>query len=432
MQLGVIAAVALAVRVAYVLWYSHSTPVGYDANAYLRLAYGLSHHRQYGAHGVATALFPPGFPMFLAVLQVFGLNHFTELLVGMACLGTVTTVCIALLARHMAGDATGLVAGAIAAIYPNLFLAEGALMTEALTALLVTLALLCALRAIDRPTPGRFVVLGLPLAYGALTRSDGWFFAIALVAVVAWCVTTQTEDDGGSGGNGGNTSARRDWRRFAKLVAAGLVASIVLVGSWLVRNEVRMHAFVPVAVNTWDVVAGANCARTYSGDRFGSWDSRCLDLEAAYRAGRRGEIAVNQYARDQGIDYLKAHAGHLPAVVAARVGLTFGFYDPWHELNVESEFEGRDAGLSKVGYVMYLVLLLLAIAGFVRTGSGPVRRVLIVPFVTVLLSTIVGYGNQRFRMPLEPVIVVLAAVALTARNLPRFSTPTSPPVGSMR
>jgi 4-amino-4-deoxy-L-arabinose transferase-like glycosyltransferase len=395
--LGMVAALAFAVRLAYVLWYSRGTPVGFDADAYLRLAYGLSHHGRYELSGVTTALFPPGFPAFLAGLQVFKLNHFTELLVAMAVLGTGTTVLVAQLARRVGGDTVGLVAGAIAALYPNLFLAEGALMTEALTAFLVALALLLALRAIDSPSPRRFLVLGLPLAYGALTRSDGWLFALLLVGTVAWCVT----------------SAPRDWRRFAALCGAGLIASVVLVGAWLVRDDVQMHAFVPVAVNSWDVIAGANCPGTYSGARFGSWQAPCLQLDQALHAGRRGEIAVNQYERDRGIDYARSHLSRLPSVVAARLGLTFGAYDPWHELTVEGNAEGRDVGLSHVGYVMYLVLLPFAIAGFVLLGPGRTRRVLLVPLVAILISTVVGYGNQRFRMPLEPVIVVLAAVALS-------------------
>jgi 4-amino-4-deoxy-L-arabinose transferase-like glycosyltransferase len=406
LQLVAVAVVAFAVRVAYVLWYSRGTPAGFDADAYLRLAYSLSHHGRYALAGTTSTLFPPGFPVFIAALQVLHFNHYTDLLVGMAALGTVTVVLIAMLGRRLGGETVGLVAGLIAAIYPNLFLAEGALMSEALTALLVTLALLLALRALDDPTPGRFVVLGLPLAYGALTRTDGTLFAVLLVAVVAWCATTKP----------------RNWRRFAALCAAGLIASVVLVGGWVVRDEVQMHAFVPVAVNGWTVVGGANCPTTYAGYRFGSWDFNCLQLKQAVRAGRRGEIAINKYVRDRGADYLRAHLGRLPAVVAARLGLTFGVYDPWHELTVEGTAEGRDVGVSHLGYVMYLILVPFAIAGFVLLGSGAPRRVLLVPLVTVLLSTVVGYGNQRFRMPIEPVIVVLAAVP--ARRLRRSSETT--------
>jgi 4-amino-4-deoxy-L-arabinose transferase-like glycosyltransferase len=411
-RLVLIVALALAVRLAYVLWYTRSAPTGFDADAYLRLAFGLSHHGRYELGGVATALFPPGFPAFLAALQVLHLDHFSELVVAMAPFGTITVVLVALLGRRIGGDKVGLIAGAIAAVYPNLFLAEGALMSESLTALLVTLALLLALRAIDRPSLSRFAVLGLPLAYGGLTRTDGTLFAVLLVVTVAWCVT----------------ASPRNWRRFAALCSAGLIASVVLVGGWLVRNEVQMHAFVPVAINGWTVVGGANCPTTYSGYRFGSWDFNCLQLQQALRTGRRGEIAVNKYVRDRGVDYLKAHLSRLPAVAAARLGITLGVYDPWHELAVEGNAEGRDVGVSHLGYVMYLVLVPFAIAGFVLLGAGAARRVLIVPFVTVLLSTIVGYGNHRFRMPIEPVIVVLAAIA--ANSLHRIQRDHSARVGS--
>ena len=298
--------------------------MGFDAEAYLRLAYGLSHHGRYELSGVSTALYPPGYPVLLALLQVFKLNHFTELLVAMAVLGTGTTLLIAQLGRRIGGDTVGLVAGAIAALYPNLFLAEGALMTEALTALLVTVALILALRAIDSPSPRRFLVLGLPLAYGALTRSDGWLFAVLLVATVAWC----------------GTSSPRDWRRFAALCAAGLIASVVFVGAWVARDEAQMHAFVPVAVNSWDVIAGANCAVPTAAA------ASARGMPHASSSTRPSTPAGGARSRSTSTNATAAsttrgsHLGRLPVVVAARLGLTFGAYDPWRELDGRGQRRG--------------------------------------------------------------------------------------------
>ena len=207
---------------------------------------------------MATALFPPGIPAFLAVLQVFKLNHFTELLVrdGRARYGH--HAALAQLGRRVGGDTVGLVAGAIAAVYPNLLLGEGALMTEALTALLVTLALILALRAIELA-----VAPQVPRTWASAHSAGA--HAQRRLAVRA--------------------AARGDCRvvcselpmRLAAILracGAGLIASVVLVGAWLVRDEAQMHTFVPFAVNSWDVIAGANSAGTYSGGRFGSWDAR--------------------------------------------------------------------------------------------------------------------------------------------------------------
>jgi hypothetical protein len=424
--LVLIAAAALVVRVAYVLWYSRRAPLGFDANHYFELGKGLATEHEYEIAGAHTALFPPGFPFVLAALHAVGLGTRTKLLLGMTVMGTATVTIIGLLGRRVAGETVGLVTAGIAALYPNLFLAEGALMTEALTALLVAIALLLALYALAAPSPRRFLLLGLPLGYGALTRSDGLLFAVLLVAVVAWCATAR------AGAPRRDNFRRENLRRVAALGAAGLAASLVLVGGWLVRDEVQMHAFLPVAVNSWDVVGGANCHSTYYGTRFGSWDATCLQLGEAVRHGDRDEIAANRYVRDRGIDYLRAHTDRVPIVVAARLGLTFGAYRPWHELAVEGTFEGRDIGWSHVGYLMYLALLPLAAWGFVTIGAGRIRKVLIVPFAAVLVSTVIGYGNQRFRMPLEPVLVILAAVGVTrlARLIGTVSSRRPTPVAA--
>ena len=71
-----------------------------------------------------------------------------------ALFGAGTIVVVALIARRLAGDRAGLLAGALAAAYPVLVAADGALMSESLLGLLVAGSLLAAYRLRDRPRPG--------------------------------------------------------------------------------------------------------------------------------------------------------------------------------------------------------------------------------------------------------------------------------------
>src|SRR5438552_12610270 len=74
-KLAVIAAVALAVRVAYVLAVVRHRPLGLDAQSYRDLALhvrGGDGYAQTTPDGrlVATATFPPGYPAFLAAVSL--------------------------------------------------------------------------------------------------------------------------------------------------------------------------------------------------------------------------------------------------------------------------------------------------------------------------------------------------------------------------
>lgn len=402
-RLAVVAVLALAVRLGYVLGWSRHAKLGFDGNSYFELGKQLAKHHEYysvfrGLPG-PTALFPPGFPVVLAALQVLALNTRTKELVALALLGTATVVLIALLARRVAGERVAIVAGVLAALYPNLFLAEGAFMSESLVALLVAAALLLILRARDRaPATSGFWLAGIPLAWLELTRSDGALFAVLVVgaALIGWGAPSR--------------------RVRSRLAAAALIPTIAFVGAWEIRNAVHFHTFVPIAVNSWSVIGGANCDKAYYGPRVGTWYVECLDTQGALRAHDRTEIAYNRHLASTGWRYERDHLGRLPVVVAGRLGLTFGVYQPIREVGIEAFFEGRNATWAKVGYWMYVGLVVLAIPGVVALGGGDdrtrSRRILLAPLALVVFSTIIGYGNQRFRMPFEPALVVLAGVGV--------------------
>ncbi len=398
-RLAAVAAVAFVVRLAYAMLWSRHATLGFDGRTYYELAKRIADDHGYlsvfDTRKGATAIFPPGFPAVLAVLRLASLTTRTKLLIGLAGIGTATVVLIGLVARRVAGERVALVAAGVAAVYPNLFLAEGALMSEALIALLVALALLWLLAVLDRPTVPRMLLAGAPLGYAAITRSDGWMLAVVLVVATVLSIRSLRG------------------RMRLQLVAAGLVATIVIAGGWEIRNAARFHTFVPIAVNSWSVIGGANCQKAYYGPRVGTWYVECL-TSSARRAGSHREIPLNRSVANAGETYAREHLGRLPVVLGARLGLTFGVYQPWRELETEALFEGRSAPWSKVGWVMYVALAALAVIGVRRLW--PTRRaalvVLMAPLVIVVLSTLVGYGNQRFRMPFEPSLVVLGAVGL--------------------
>jgi 4-amino-4-deoxy-L-arabinose transferase-like glycosyltransferase len=399
--MAVVALVAFGVRLAYAMLWSRHVSLGFDGRTYYELAKRLAHDHAYLSvfppRRGPTAIFPPGFPVLLGAMRIAGLATRTRLLIGMALVGTATVVVIGLLARRIGGDRAALVAAGIAAVYPNLFLAEGALMSEALIALLVAVALLALVMVMEQPSGRRMALAGLPLGYAAVTRSDGWMLAVVLVVATVMGVRAIGR------------------RARLGLVAAGLAATIVIAGSWETRNEVQFHTFVPIAVNSWSVIGGANCEKAYYGPRLGTWYVECL-TQLARRAGSHREVPLNRQVASDGMDYARGHLSRLPVVLGARLGLTFGVYQPWRELEVEGFFEGRSVPWSKVGWVMYVGLAALAFVGARRLWRGrrPVAVLLLAPLVIVVLSTLVGYGNQRFRMPFEPSLVVLAAIGLTS------------------
>ncbi len=310
--------------------------------------------------------------------------------VGMTVLGVVTVAAIGVAGRRLAGSLVGLVAAAIAAVYPNLWINDSLVMSESLALLIVAVALIVALDFDRSPSVGRAVALGVLVGLGTLTRSEIALFAIGF-AVLAW------------------------WRaaghpRRALIPVLVVVASALTIAPWVVYNLARFSEPVLLSTNDGTTLLGANCDQTYYED-IGGWDIRCLDaseegVDASVRSRQRRSVAVD-YARD--------HASRLPVVVAARLGRIVDVYG-LRNLVALDRGEEKAAWAVWAGIVMWWLLAAAAVAGWVVLGRRRVvaRWWLVVPVASVLITTILFYGAHRIRAPAEPVVVLLAAVALVA------------------
>jgi 4-amino-4-deoxy-L-arabinose transferase-like glycosyltransferase len=417
--LGAIAGVALVLRIVFIVVVNPTVPALGDASAYRLLAEQLAHGQGYirpfdhlllHVHR-PTAEYPPLFPMLLAVPVRAGVHSVEGLRIFVAFVGATTVALVGLLGRRVASPAVGLIAAALAAIYPMLFLGEATLMAESLYVALVTTVLLAAYRAFDEPTRSRFVVLGVAIGLATLTRAEGFLLGIIVVVPLASWLR--------------DLPARERVGRAA--IALGIAVAVLL--PWTLRNVAHFHTFIPVSNNVSTLVDGANCDATYHGEQIGLW------IETFSRSGVRTTTLPQSQACFEGFDiadphfdeaqaarthtragltYARDHLSALPKVAAVRVLRTWGVYKPLQQMQFES-LEGRPLAWQERGTTMYYVLVPFAVAGAVVLRR---RRRLLWPLAaTAVMVTIVAaatYGQQRFRIAAEPAILVLGAVALEA------------------
>jgi 4-amino-4-deoxy-L-arabinose transferase-like glycosyltransferase len=417
--LGAIALAALAIRIVFIVVVDPTVPALGDASAYRLLAEQLARGHGYirpfdnlllHVHR-PTAEYPPLFPMLLAIPVRAGLHSVEQLRIFAACVGAGTVALVGALGRRVASPAVGLIAAAVAAIYPMLFLPEATLMAESLYVALVTAVLLAAYRAFDEPSRVRFVVLGILIGLATLTRAEGFLLGIVVVVPLACWLR--------------DLPARARVGRAA--IALG-VAVVVLV-PWTIRNAVRFHMFIPVSTNVATLIDGANCDATYRGPQTGLWretfsqhGSHATTVPQAKACFEGFDISDPHFDEAQaarthtsdGLTYARDHLATLPKVALVRVLRTWGAYAARQQVDFES-LEGRPRAWQLRGTVMYWLLVPIAIAGAVVLRR---RRRLLWPLaataVTVTLVAAATYGQQRFRIAAEPAILVLVAVAVDA------------------
>jgi hypothetical protein len=328
------------------------------------------------------------YPLVLALVSVAGGSAPVAHQLASAVMGACTVLVVAFIGRRLAGPQAGLVAAALAAIYPAFVARDGSLHSETPYTLLVAGAVLAALWARDRPTPRRLSVVGAIIGLTALTRSEGVLLLLLLAVPVA--------------------ASARTRRLLATLAALG--ACLVVLAPWLVRCWAAFDRPVAITTSSGDLIAGANCDLTYAGTLVGEWAFSCV-------LGAKGpnEAAIADRLSKRGLTYARDHSSRLPAVVTARLLRPWGLFRPGQEISLQRSAGGGPATLGWLGVAFCWALLLLAVA-----GAWLMRRrrlelwIAGSPFVLVLAVCATSYGILRFRAAADVTLVVLAAVAIDA------------------
>jgi 4-amino-4-deoxy-L-arabinose transferase-like glycosyltransferase len=348
------------------------------------------HHRY-----VPSAGHPPLYSVFLGGVSALGLGTPLGDRLATCVLGAIAVLAIGLTARELAGDRAGLIAAVLAAIYPNLWINDAALVSETPFVLLTTLFLWAAIRCWRRPTFGRVAWVSLWIGLASLTRSE----AVLLYPLAVLPLVLRLPD----------LSIRE---RVQRIGIAALVAAIVL-GPWVVYSNIgRFKHHVLIVSGSGVAMSYGNCDRTYSGQFLGYWYWNC---GVSRLPKNQDETVLDAQGRNQALHYIRTHLDEQPKVIAARVGRLFHVYRPRQSISFDTFFERRGLWPSRLALAMYYPVTLLAIAGAVVLWR---RKLPISPFVAVTISVVIAaavtFGVTRYRSGFDAAAVVLAAVTIDA------------------
>ncbi len=413
--LAVITGAALAWRVLYVLAERGRLKLNGDAFYYhwqaTAVARGLGFidpvQWQTTGHIAQSAGHPPAYLLYLAAFTKVGLGSETAHRLASCLLGAAAVCVIGLAARALARGATttnrhahsiGLVAAVLAAGYANLWINDEMLMSESMAALGVAVVILAIISYRDRPTMRRAVALGGAVGFAAMGRAE--LLALAAIVIVPL------------------VAARRSiaWRERMRQLGAALVVVVAIIAPWVGYNLTRFHHPVYMSNGLGGVTLVGNCNDTYYGPYLGYWSPTCGGTLATDLSGDESDREARW--REHGLHYLQTHLGRFPVVAAARAGRMWELFpltDPGQNTSLNGALEGRGVGASQLAVWQYIVLAPLGIAGLVLLRR---RRRMIWPFLTIAglatFTAVTSFGITRYRIPVDVVLPILAAVALVS------------------
>jgi 4-amino-4-deoxy-L-arabinose transferase-like glycosyltransferase len=346
-----------------------------------------------------TAFRPPGYPLFLAgtygATKPLTHDRVTAARLVQAVLGTLVVALIGLVAAQLLGRRTALVAMALGAVCMPLVVVGGTLLSETLFVALElgAVAALLAERRARRPL--LWVALaGVLVGLATLTRTNAPVLLVVLVpALLAG-------------------RSLRSPRAFARPLLLLAVAALV-VAPWTIRNASAMHAFVPVNTESGSALVGVyNDSARNASVRPGAWLPRQHIPELRGLLARDlPEPELQRRFRARGLAYAADHPLYVAEVSARNLARLTGLAgaDWWRFSAGTIDVPNPPAD---VAAYEFLVLAALALAGLALPARRRIPVWLLLLPVALLASVLPLVGETRFRAPIDPFVVILAAVAV--------------------
>jgi 4-amino-4-deoxy-L-arabinose transferase-like glycosyltransferase len=365
----------------------YSDSVWYDAAAAHLAATG-----EYGPGG-PSAWFPPGYPFYLAgIYELFGYGQLAGKL-GNVLLGTAITLLAYLLARRLIGQRAALLAALLVAVWPNLLYHTGILSSD----LLATFGFLLSLWLATRRGWPSVLLLGLVLGWTVLTRPVSLILLPGIGAM---------------------------WWPRKHMLAPVVAIVLVLISAWTVRNYVRFGEVIPVATNGgynfWQV------NQPYADGTDTYWAFVPMD-DPEYQVMRYGdEFTKNREGYRYGLTFLRAHPERFFTLIPDKIfwlwhSDTSGFYEgalypPMLGPSVVADWINSHARVvESFTFRWYEVFGVLALIGALLAVVG--RRLDLLPLLLlpVLLTGfhLFFHAKDRFHLPIDPFIGIMAAYALS-------------------
>jgi len=382
-RLALLTLAALVVRLAFVLLEPATHPVG-DERTWTDWALNLCSARvHFSPLRIHLIFYPPVYPYFLAVL--YGLTGtFETARWTQAALGALLVPAVGLAGARAFSPRAGLWAAAVAALYPELVWFSVHFWSETVFMVLLWWGIERLLAADAADGPGRAVAAGALWGLAILTRETVLYF-VPLAAL--WLATRP--------GSGARVRA-----------AAFLAASLLVVAPWTYRNWLEFHAFVPVST-----AGGQNL---FQGNALIERDKTYEMVDAV-----QGRVAQYRYAMRMGLQAIRDRQpwwifeklrDEMPRFWEADslvlVHIKRGAYGP--------VAPALAVGVAVVVLAPYVGVLALAALGATRLRWSRPTVLLVALLGYYNLLHVVTHGFARYRLPVMPVVFLVAGVGWTA------------------
>jgi 4-amino-4-deoxy-L-arabinose transferase-like glycosyltransferase len=390
--------VAFLLRIAYIaIFQTYDYPgsdkygMGFETGAIARsIASGHGFSSPFRTLSGPSAWLAPLYPYFVAgVFKIFGIYSGASAFVIFtfnSLLSALTCVPMFLIGRRMFNRKVGLISAWIWALAPPaMFWAVRWVWETSLSTLLLTWLIWMTLTLAESENIGPWLWFGFLWGVAALTNPSLLSFFPISLAYPLW----QRRKLG------------RAWLPRGVVVA---LLFVNIITPWLIRNAVVFHYPIFIRPNLWAEVSFGNAP-----EADGTWQARIhpsMNTRENASYDLMGEVQYVQWKRMQATRFIRENPGVFLKLCVRR------FYLFWSGYSQRNE---NLRWLKSAGWVIFTVLAF--------TGLWMARKIPgAVPITWLLLlypaAYYVTFVFARYKHPIEPVMVVLGAYAVSPKSKP--------------
>lgn len=359
---------------------SDEKPLHGDAFIYNKIAVLLMSGQTLGEE--QTYSYPPLYPMFLAgAYKVFG-YRFLPIKIIQSIMNVISCILIFLIAKRLFGKTEGWLALLLSLSYVIFIKMADILTTESLFVILFLLSLYILMESLLKTNFRLLFISGLILGISTLVRGSTLLLPL-FICVGIFCLLKR------------KYGGEFEFKKVFKYISVLLISFILPISIWTIRNYMIYDTLVPVSTQ-----GGTLLYASYfppEGKYFGKFPG---DKDFVKSLEMDSELERNRFLMQKVFEFIKSN----PKGVV-KLGILKFFY-------LWAPFDWEIIGAGKYNYFYGFILPFFITGIFLTIRKSLEYLVLYIPIVYFQIIAILTYGSPRFRIAIEPFLIILAAVGL--------------------
>ena len=372
--------IAFSLRVWFIE--NYTAPLVGDEVGYNSLAVSLLEGKGYvNSQGIPTAHRSPGYPLFLYIIfYFFGRDYFIVRIIQ-AIIDSILCILIYYLGRKLFDNKVGFLAAILASIHLGFIAQPAKILTEGLATFLLFIAIIFFLKSKQNCHRKTYYSLtGIFIGLCCLVRPSFIIIFPLFGSMIIYDLLKKTFS----------------FKTVIKILLIYLMSFMVIILPWAIRNYKVFHAFVPLTTTQ-----GRTLYESYhpvNGKIYGIVPTDEVTKKAESFSS---EIEKNDFLTKETISLIKND----PFVFFKLIGLKMAYFlSPFDWELIQNK------AIYNYLYVFYFPFFLIGFFLFFYRFNELSQ--LYLPIIGVFITVLVYLGIPRFRLTIEPYMIILSSSAI--------------------